>query len=53
MLIHICPAGFEEFFIEVGTPVVDPGGPPPEPNFEKLMQTAPKYGLEIHLPSDG
>ncbi len=38
------PAGFELYFAEVGVPVTDPSGPPPEPDLEKLLRIAPKYG---------
>lgn len=49
MLVHLCPAGFEEYFVEVGTPVQDPNETAPAANIEKLIQLAPKYGLEFHM----
>lgn len=48
-LTMITPSGFEEFFREVGEPVEDPSAPPevtPE-KIEKMLATAPKYGLEF------
>ncbi len=51
MQAWVFPAGFEQFFIEGGEPVTDPSGPPPEPDIDKLLGLAPKYGLTFHLPS--
>ncbi|KYC37235.1 cupin [Scytonema hofmannii PCC 7110] len=52
-LCWLTPSGLEQLFIEVGTPVSEqnttsPGVTPKD--IEKLLFTAPKYGLEI-LPS--
>ena len=43
------PAGFEQYFTEVGVPEPDPSGPAPEPDLEKILNIAPKYGLRYHL----
>jgi len=43
----------EKFFLEVGREVVEEETEPAAPTSEdiqKLVQTAPKYGLEIRLP---
>lgn len=53
MLIVVTPAGLERFFLEVGRAASDSDGehvvPTPE-DIEKLLTTAPRYGLEIRLP---
>ena len=53
MLISVAPAGLEGMFFEVGVPV--PQGattapPPTKAEIEKLMEIAPRYGIEIRLP---
>src|SRR4051795_4036025 len=53
MLISVAPAGLEKMFFEVGVPLA--GGattalPPTGDEIEKLLATAPKYGIEIRLP---
>lgn len=53
MLISVAPAGLEEMFFEIGVPV--PQGatsapPPKKEEIEKLLQIAPRYGIEILLP---
>lgn len=53
MLCWVTPAGFEKFFAEVGVPVVESLATPPAVSpavIEKVMATAPKYGLEIIPP---
>jgi quercetin dioxygenase-like cupin family protein len=54
MLVVVTPAGLEDFFLEVGQAVIEgqtePIKPTPE-DIEKLVQTAPKYGIEIKMPS--
>ncbi len=53
MLCWVTPAGLEMFFAEVGRPVSDPLNPP-QPDqaaIDKLLATAPKYGLTI-LPAE-
>jgi quercetin dioxygenase-like cupin family protein len=52
-LCWVMPAGFEKFFAEVGVPVTEPLTTPPAISpavIEKVMATAPKYGLEIIPP---
>jgi hypothetical protein len=47
----VAPSGFEGFFEEVGEPAADASSPPAgPPDVEKVMATAPKYGLEISPP---
>ena len=54
MIITVTPAGLENFFAEIGTPLQSrqeaPVPPSPE-DIAKLMQSAPKYDLEL-LPPD-
>ena len=53
MLIMVTPSGLENFFLEIGREAIDgesePVAPTPE-DIQKLLQTAPKYGLEIRMP---
>ena len=53
MLISVAPAGLEQMFFEVGVPV-DQGAtttpPPTKAEIEKLLEAAPRYGIEIRLP---
>jgi quercetin dioxygenase-like cupin family protein len=53
MLVMVTPSGLEEFFLEVGREVREGESefvtPTPE-DIQKLIETAPKYGLEIRLP---
>ena len=56
MLISIAPAGLEKMFFEVGVPV--PSGtttasPPTQAEIAKLIEVAPRYGVEIKPPRDG
>jgi quercetin dioxygenase-like cupin family protein len=53
LLITIAPAGLEKMFLEPGRPV--PAGtrqanPPSQEEVERLVQTAPRYGVRIDLP---
>lgn len=52
LLVILNPSGFERFFEEVGDPV-EPGTQPPvkqsSGHIEKVINTAPKYGLTLHL----
>jgi quercetin dioxygenase-like cupin family protein len=53
MLISISPAGLEQMFFESGIPM--PQGattapPPTKAEIEKLLEIAPRYGVEIVLP---
>lgn len=54
MLISVAPAGLENMFFEVGVPV-DQGAttaaPPTNAEIEKLLEVAPRYGIEIMLPA--
>lgn len=54
MLISVAPAGLEKMFFEVGKPV-EPGvttvDPPSPEEIVKLLEVAPRYGVEIKLPS--
>jgi quercetin dioxygenase-like cupin family protein len=54
MLISVAPAGLEKMFFEVGQPVsagATTAPPPKKEEIEKLLAVAPKYGIEIKLPS--
>lgn len=54
MLCWVTPAGLEQFFMEIGTPVDDPTAPPPpvtEADIQKTIALAPHYGLIILPPS--
>lgn len=46
MLLMCAPAGFEHFVLELGVAFDDMT----PPDMEKLMQTAAKYGIDIHGP---
>ncbi|MEZ6072129.1 MAG: cupin domain-containing protein [Pirellulales bacterium] len=53
MLISVAPAGLDEMFLEVGHPVADDADTAPpvtQTDVEKLIATAPHYGIEIKLP---
>jgi quercetin dioxygenase-like cupin family protein len=53
MLISVAPAGLERMFFEVGVPVPPDAttvAPPTKDEIEKLLASAPKYGIEIRLP---
>jgi quercetin dioxygenase-like cupin family protein len=47
MLFQATPGGFEQFVIELGQPLTDPVAPPDIP---KLIETAARYGIDIHGP---
>ena len=53
MVITVAPAGVEDMFFEIGTPV-EPGTttapPPTEADIEKLIAAAPRYGIELLPP---
>ncbi len=54
MLITIAPAGLEQMFFEVSSPLPQHATSAPHPthsDIEKLLEIAPKYGIEIRLPS--
>ena len=53
MLISVAPAGLEQMFFEVGVPVAQGAtiaSPPAKEEIEKLLEIAPRYGIEIRLP---
>ena len=55
MLCWVIPAGLEKFFAQVGVPVANQAVQPPEvtpADIEKVMATAPNYGLEIIPPPE-
>lgn len=53
MLIMTTPAGLEQFFLEIGRPVADGDEPTPpsQDEIERLLEAAPRYGLEIRPPA--
>ena len=53
MLISVAPAGLENMFFEFGVPVAQgatTAAPPTKAEIEKLLEIAPRYGVEIRLP---
>lgn len=53
MLITVAPAGLEQMFFEFGVPVSQGATTAPPPTNEevmKLLEIAPRYGIEIRLP---
>ena len=53
MLISVAPAGLEQMFFECGVPVAQgatTAPPPSKAEIEKLLEIAPRYGIEIRLP---
>ncbi len=52
MLAFVTPAGLEEFLEEVGEEATEESSPPPfgQEEIEKLLATAPKYGIEMLPP---
>lgn len=54
MLISIAPAGLEGMFFEFGVPLPEGSTtalPPSKAEIEKLLAIAPRYGIEIKVPS--
>jgi quercetin dioxygenase-like cupin family protein len=54
MLISVAPAGLEQMFFDIGVPLAEGATtalPPTKEEIEKLMAVAPRYGIEIKLPS--
>ncbi len=50
MIITVTPAGLEEMFFEVGTPLAEGATtalPPTPEEIERLLAAAPRYGVEI------
>lgn len=55
LLISFAPAGLEQMFFEVGMPLaedVTTAPPPCETEIKKLLEAAPRYGVEIRLPHE-
>src|SRR5262249_59787872 len=55
ILGFVTPAGFENFFKEFARPVASfdsPATPPSKDEVDKLLATAPKYGLQILPPNN-
>ena len=52
MILSVAPAGLEKMFFEVGLPAEFGQVPPPpsQAEIEKLLEVAPKYGVEIKVP---
>ena len=53
MLIHATPAGLDEFFLEAGRDArtrTPEAGAATEADVQRLLEVAPKYGVEIKLP---
>lgn len=53
LLISLAPAGLEQMFFEVGTPLADDmttAPPPSDAEIKKLLAAAPRYGVEIKVP---
>ena len=44
------PAGLERFFEEVGQPIGDPAETPPAPDPRRLLEAAPRYGVQFRIP---
>lgn len=54
MLITVAPAGLDQMFLEVGVRVPEGTMQAPAPtkeDIDKLLKTAPKYGIEIRVPA--
>ena len=53
LLNAVAPAGLEQMFFEVGQPLADDAEtapPPSQADIEKLLEAAPRYGVEIKVP---
>ncbi len=53
MLISVAPAGLEQMFFEVGQSLPDDAltaPPPDQAAIEKLLEAAPRYGVQIKVP---
>lgn len=51
-LIFVAPAGFEQMFLETGTPVTSWNAPISKPDVDekrKILDVSPKYGVEIRI----
>lgn len=52
LLISVAPAGLEKMFFEVGQSLADDTEttpPPSQADIEKLLEAAPRYGVEIEV----
>ena len=47
MLLMALPGGFDRFVLELAGPLEEPAGPP---DMAKVMETAARFGMEIHRP---
>ncbi len=53
VLITVAPAGLEQMFLEVGHPLTSEealASPPTSEEVQKLLEAAPRFGVEIHVP---
>lgn len=53
LLNSVAPAGLEQMFFEVGQPLADDAEtapPPSQANIDRLLEAAPRYGVEIRVP---
>jgi len=53
MILSVAPAGLEQMFFEFGVPLLEgstEAQPPTQEEIDKLLQIAPKYGIEIKVP---
>jgi quercetin dioxygenase-like cupin family protein len=56
VLIMVTPSGLENFFLEVGREAPEGSSEPVVPSAEdmkKVIETAPKFGLQVHPPGAG
>jgi quercetin dioxygenase-like cupin family protein len=52
MLVGCTPAGFENFFAEMGEPAATRTAPAPAPpDMEKMLPLAAKYNFDVHAPT--
>jgi mannose-6-phosphate isomerase-like protein (cupin superfamily) len=47
MIVVVAPAGAERFFLEAGVPAIGDSLEAPEPNVERILELAAKYGTEV------
>lgn len=53
MIISYSPAGLENFFFEIGVPFSGDNPPvPSQAEIDRLIEAAPRYGIEFIHPSD-
>src|SRR5690606_22050713 len=53
LLISVAPAGLEQMFFDVGRLLAEDeetAPPPSQADIEKMLEAAPRYGIEIHVP---